>query len=96
MCLSCRACWLGYALTRPDGAQVKCSDRLVASLRKVQSRPVVRFTRFDHDQEGFTGDVKGHSTGITASKIAEIYSWMLSVASGDGEEEEDAEQEEEV
>jgi predicted esterase len=57
---------------------VKCSDNLVASLRKVNSRPDrVRYTRYEKDQEGFTGAVKGHSTGITASKLPDIYEWML-------------------
>lgn len=37
----------------------------------------IRYTRFDEDQEGFTGSVKGHSTGITASKSPEIYRWLL-------------------
>lgn len=29
------------------------------------------------DQEGFTGRVQGHSTGITASRSAEVYEWLL-------------------
>jgi len=42
--------------------------------------------------------LQGHSTGITASKNAEIYSWMLDVARVDmrEEEEEDEEEEEEA
>jgi len=62
---------------------VSCSDRLVDSLRKVNDglsgEDRVKYTRFDRDQEGFTGRVRGHSTGITASKDAAIYQWMLSV-----------------
>lgn len=61
---------------------VACSDRLVESLRKVngeaQGSNLIRYSRFDSDQEGFTGRVRGHSTGITASKRADIYDWMLS------------------
>ena len=61
---------------------IACSDRLVESLRKVngetQGGNVIRYSRFDSDQEGFTGRVRGHSTGITASKRADIYDWMLS------------------
>ena len=61
---------------------VACSDRLVESLRKVnddtEASNLIRFSRFDSDQEGFTGRVRGHSTGITASKRADIYDWMLS------------------
>ena len=30
-------------------------------------------------QEGFTGDVRGHSTGITASKDPEVYAWLLGI-----------------
>ena len=37
------------------------------------------YSRFDKDQEGFEGSVKGHSTGITASKDKEIYKWLLSL-----------------
>ena len=56
------------------------SDRLVSSLRRVSSRPnVVRYTRFERDQEGFTGAIRGHSTGITASKMPKLYEWFLSV-----------------
>lgn len=58
---------------------VRCSDKLVDVLRKVSRRDVVRYTRYDRDQEGFTGSVRGHSTGITASRQAEIYEWMLSL-----------------
>ena len=58
---------------------VAYSDRLVRSLRSIASKEgVVRYTRFEKDQEGFTGSVKGHSTGITASKSPEIYRWILS------------------
>ncbi|CAJ1422514.1 unnamed protein product [Effrenium voratum] len=58
---------------------VACSDKLVRRLREVNSRDVVRYTRFDQDQEGFTGSVRGHSTGITAAKTAEVYRWLLSL-----------------
>ena len=62
---------------------VSCSDRLIDSLRKVNDglsgEDMVKYTRFDRDQEGFTGRVRGHSTGITASKDVAIYQWMLSV-----------------
>jgi len=61
---------------------VACSDRLVESLRRVndenETSKLIRYTRLDSDQEGFTGRVRGHSTGITASKQANIYDWMLS------------------
>jgi predicted peptidase len=60
---------------------VSCSDRLVAALRRASSRDdVVRYTRYDRDQEGFTGAVQGHSTGITASRQPAIYEWLLSIA----------------
>lgn len=55
------------------------SDRLVNSLRQLGGDSV-RYSRYDSDQEGFTGRVRGHSTGITASKDAEVYRWLLSVS----------------
>jgi len=58
---------------------VKCSDKLVKTLRSAGSQDVVRYTRYEKDQEGFTGSVRGHSTGITASRQPEIYTWMLSI-----------------
>ena len=58
---------------------VSCSDKLVKSLRKVNDQNVVRYTRFEKDQEGFTGSVKGHSSGITASRMPKVYEWLLSI-----------------
>jgi predicted peptidase len=58
------------------------SDRFVASLRGLEGNKLpnrVRYTRYTEDQEGFTGSVRGHSTGITASKLPDIYTWMLSI-----------------
>jgi hypothetical protein len=40
---------------------------------------IIRYSRFDQDQEGFKGSVKGHSTGITASKDKNIYTFLLSL-----------------
>lgn len=58
---------------------VSASDRLIESLRSVNNDPnMVKYTRYDKDQEGFTGSVRGHSTGISASKLPDIYNWMLS------------------
>jgi predicted peptidase len=59
---------------------VACSDRLVSSLQKANTdKSIVKYTRFDHDQEGFTGSVRGHSTGITATRTPEVYQWLLSL-----------------
>lgn len=61
---------------------VACSDRFVASLRGLEDNQGpnrVRYTRYTEDQEGFTGSVRGHSTGITASKLPDIYTWMHSL-----------------
>jgi predicted peptidase len=60
---------------------VACSDRLVATLRENSSndKDTVRYSRFDKDQEGFTGAVRGHSTGITASRSPQVYEWLLSL-----------------
>ena len=62
---------------------VENSDRLVRSLRQLGG-DYVRYTRYDSDQEGFTGRVQGHSTGITASKNAEVYRWLLSLPAAEG------------
>jgi predicted peptidase len=59
---------------------VSYSDQLVKSLRSVSTTPdLIRYTRYESDQEGFTGNVRGHSVGITASKSADIYTWMLNI-----------------
>jgi predicted peptidase len=59
---------------------VRCSDNLVRSLRQVnKNNDIIRYSRFDKDQEGFTGRLRGHSTGITASKNPETYKWLLNV-----------------
>ena len=54
------------------------SDRLVRSVRQAGNERV-RYSRFERDQEGFTGSVRGHSTGITASKDPEVYRFLLSL-----------------
>jgi hypothetical protein len=52
----------------------------VRSLRRVGGRDdIVRYTRFERDPEGFVGAVRGHSTGITASKSPEVFRWLLSI-----------------
>ncbi|OLP89583.1 hypothetical protein AK812_SmicGene28945 [Symbiodinium microadriaticum] len=56
---------------------VSCSDKLVKRLKETNSRDVVRYTRYNQDQEGFTGSVRGHSTGITASRQPDLYRWLL-------------------
>jgi predicted peptidase len=53
-------------------------DRLVRTVREAGNERV-RYTRFECDQEGFTGRVRGHSTGITASKDPAVYEWLLSL-----------------
>lgn len=59
---------------------VACSDQLVRELRAENTASdVIQYSRFDNDQEGFKGSVKGHSTGITASKDKEIYNFLLSL-----------------
>ena len=53
---------------------VRCSDELVKDLRPVNDNvegkewDMVQYTRFEEDQDGFTGRVSGHITGIMASK----------------------------
>ena len=57
---------------------VAAADRLVDALTAANNgTDVVRYTRYERDQEGFTGSVRGHSTGITASKNPETYTWLL-------------------
>jgi len=58
---------------------VEGTDSLVASLVKTNGPVGIRYTRYEQDQEGFTGFLKGHSVGITASKQPEIYRWLLSL-----------------
>ena len=61
---------------------VSSSDRLVQSLQeeadRLQTKSLVRYTRFEVDPEEFQGAVRGHTTGITASKNADVYKWLLS------------------
>lgn len=59
---------------------VRCSDRFVEAMKKVNSRDALRYTRYDRDQEGVTGQMRGHSVGITASRLPEVYSWLLSIS----------------
>jgi predicted peptidase len=63
---------------------IKYSDRLVQTLKQAnnkeqQNPPMIKYTRYEQDPEGFTGAVKGHSTGIAASKLSEVYQWLLSI-----------------
>jgi len=58
---------------------VACSDKLVRTLNAANSASssLVRYSRFERDQEGFTGSVRGHSTGITASRTPAVFEWLL-------------------
>ena len=60
---------------------VRCSDQLVKNLRLTNNdnQDIIKYSRFDKDQEGFAGTIRGHSTGITASKDPNIYEWLLSL-----------------
>jgi predicted peptidase len=66
---------------------VECSDRLVRRLRQANNKngsdgsSLVRYSRFDQDPEGgvMGSAVLGHTMGITASKMPELYQWMLSI-----------------
>ena len=62
----------------------KTSDRLVQQLRSsdssnssAASSSVIRYSRYDKDPENLPKRVRGHSMGITASKLPEVYEWML-------------------
>jgi predicted peptidase len=60
------------------------SDRLVQQLRQVASSPndnneIIRYTRYEYDPEHLPARVRGHSMGITASKMPEVYTWMLNL-----------------
>ena len=57
--------------------RVQNSDQLVKSLMKDNGS--TKYTRFDKDPEGFTGSVRGHTTGITASRDPHVYEWLLSI-----------------
>ncbi|GMH98617.1 hypothetical protein TrVE_jg11944 [Triparma verrucosa] len=54
------------------------SDRLVQSLKSVGDPDRVKYTRFERDPEDLPARVRGHSTGITASKTPATYKWLLS------------------
>ena len=61
---------------------VQNSDRLVRQLRKrAVDSPLdtIRYSRYDKDPEGFTGSVRGHTMGITASRLPKVYQWMQQV-----------------
>lgn len=59
---------------------VRCSDNLVRSLRIAnKNSDIIRYNRFDKDPEGFVGSLRGHTTGITASKSPEVYKWLLEI-----------------
>lgn len=54
---------------------VSNSDRLVDSLRKNNAN--IRYTRFESDPENLPSAVRGHSTGISASRDPEVFQWLL-------------------
>ena len=61
---------------------VSNSDRLVQQLKMVSDRTMdidtlIRYNRYDEDPEHLPARVRGHSMGITASKLPEVYEWML-------------------
>jgi len=58
---------------------VRNSDRLVQQLETVNSdnASIVKYSRYDSDPEHLPPRVKGHSMGITASKSADVYDWMM-------------------
>jgi predicted peptidase len=62
---------------------VSNSDRLVNALRtqsiNQNTKHLVRYSRFQQDPEGLTGSLRGHSTGLTASKDPRVYEWLLSL-----------------
>jgi predicted peptidase len=64
---------------------VSNSDRLVNALHTASANKnltdLVRYSRFQHDPEGLTGSLRGHSTGLTASKDPLVYEWLLSLPS---------------
>lgn len=49
---------------------VSNSDRLVKQIN-------ARYNRYERDPENLPPRVRGHSMGITASKLPEVYDWML-------------------
>lgn len=63
---------------------VQNSDRLVQQLQSANQQSkgganVIRYSRCSKDPEKLPARVRGHSMGITASKSAEVYEWMLEV-----------------
>jgi predicted peptidase len=63
---------------------VKNSDRLVEQLRSVNDKEgddIIKYSRYDSDPENLPPRVRGHSMGITASKEAAVYEWILQLSS---------------
>lgn len=58
------------------------SDRLVEQLMTCNNSQgntassIIRYNRYDRDPENLPSRVRGHSMGITASKLPEVYTWM--------------------
>ncbi|KAG7356581.1 phospholipase/carboxylesterase [Nitzschia inconspicua] len=63
---------------------VQNSDRLVHQLETVNEKQgrsdMVRYSKYTKDPENLPPRVRGHSMGITASKMPELYDWMLHVS----------------
>jgi predicted esterase len=63
------------------------SDRLVQQLLKApanisapsENEDWIRYSRYDQDPEHLPARVRGHSMGITASKLPSVYEWMLQI-----------------
>mmetsp|Transcript_14578 Transcript_14578/g.29825 ORF Transcript_14578/g.29825 Transcript_14578/m.29825 type:complete len:336 (+) Transcript_14578:212-1219(+) len=63
---------------------VRNSDRLVQQLESVNTvkkgfkdGSILKYSRYDKDPENLPPRVRGHSMGITASKSADLYQWMM-------------------
>jgi predicted peptidase len=62
---------------------VSNSDRLVkqlqqaATTKSTSEKALIRYNRYSQDPEHLPARVRGHSMGITASKLPAVYEWML-------------------
>ena len=62
---------------RRQPPQQESEESLSSSSNSNSSNSTVRYSRYDTDPENLPLRVRGHSMGITASKLPEVYEWML-------------------
>ena len=85
--LSGRPLWVFHSADDVIFNITTTSDRLVKQLQEAASSPNnytynaarIRYTRYERDPEHLPARVRGHSMGITSSKMPEVYTWLLNL-----------------